>query len=88
MKAEEAFVKEERFREEKQLIDNELAVFRKSNVTAKRAMPAELKQNMELYTPIALKKLTNARIAAEKQAAEAMLAHQGVTQRKAAKGKR
>ena len=78
-------MKEEQFREEKALVDKALAEFRALNATAKKAMPAKLKQRQALYTVLALKKLTIARVAAEKQAAETLLAHQGVTQRKAKK---
>ena len=84
-KAEEASMKEEQFREEKALFEEDLAAFRASNATAKKAMPAKLKQRQELYTDLALKKLITVRVAAEKQAAETLLAHQGVTQRKAKK---
>ena len=84
-KAEDAFMKEEEFREGKEAMHKDVAAFRSSNATAKKAMPAELKRRQELYTSAALKKLTILRVAAEKQAAETLLAHQGVTQRKAKK---
>ena len=78
-------MKEEQFREGKEAMHKDVAAFRSSNATAKKAMPAELKRRQELYTPAALKKLTILRVAAEKQAAETLLAHQGVTKRKAKK---
>ena len=84
-KAEEASMKEEQFREAEAQMHKDVAAFRISNATAKKAMPAELKRRQELYTSAALKKLTILRGAVEKQAAETLLAHQGVTQRKAKK---
>ena len=84
-KAEEASMKEEEFRQAEAQMHKDVAAFRISNATAKKAMPAELKRRQELYTSAALKKLTIVRVAAEKQAAEALLANVGVTQRKAVK---
>ena len=78
-------MKEEEFRQAEAQMHKDVAAFRSSNATAKKAMPAELKRRQELYTSAALKKLTILRVAAEKQAAETLLAHQGVTQRKAKK---
>ena len=81
-------MKEIDFSEKKTQMEKDLVAFRASNVTAKKAIPAELKRRQELYTPAALKKLTQSREVADKQATEALLANQGVAQRKAAKGKR
>ncbi len=86
--AEEASQVEEEFREGKAQMEKDLAGFRVSNLIKKKAMPAELKQRRELFTSAALKKLTDARLAAEKRATEALLANPGVTQRKKAKGKK
>ena len=81
-------MKEEQFREAEAQMHKDVAAFRISNATAKKAMPAELKRRQELYTSAALNKLTIVRVAAEKQAAETFQAHRGVTQRKAAKAGR
>jgi hypothetical protein len=79
--AEAASMKEEQFREEKMEVDKQLVIFRLRKVR----IPDELKKKDKAYSD-KLQLLTNARIAAEKIAAEALLANQGVTQRKAAKG--
>ena len=77
-------MKEEQFRDEKRDVEGKVAIFRRGKIR----IPDELKKKEKAYSDKALQLLTNARIAAEKIAAEALLANQGVTQRKAAKGKR
>ena len=77
-------MKEDQFREEKLEVERKLVMFRRGKIR----IPDDLKKKEKAYSDEALNKLTNARIAAEKLAAEALLANQGVTQRKAAKGKR
>jgi hypothetical protein len=87
-KAEEASMKEEEFREDKNRMEKELAQFRLSNLTKKKAMPAELRRKQGVYTSAALKKLTQLREEAEKQAAEALLANPGAMRREAVKKKK
>ena len=77
-------MKEEQFREEKREVEQQLVKYRRGKIR----IPDDLKKKEKAFSDEALNKLTNARIAAEKIAAEVLLANQGVTQRKAAKGKR
>jgi hypothetical protein len=67
-KAEEAQIKEELFRARMKEMEQDLAAFREKNKSAKKAMPAELKERRGKYTQAALKKLTAARVAAVTQA--------------------
>ena len=83
-KVEEASAKEEQFREEKQEIDRALVVLRRG----KRFIPDEMKRKEKWYSEAALKKLTDERIAAERDAAKALLANVGVSQRNKVKGKK
>jgi len=83
-KVEEASAKEEQFREEKQEIDRALVVLRRG----KRFIPDDMKRLEKLYSEAALRKLTNERRSLEQQAAKALLANVGVTQRHKVKGKK
>ena len=82
-KAEEAYLKEERFREEKQRLEEALVKYRR----AKTRIPDELKAKQKIYNGKALQQLTNARLAAEKLVAEARIANAGTSRREAAKKK-
>ena len=83
-KAEEAYLKEERFREEKQRLEEALVKYRR----AKTRIPDELKAKQKIYNGKALQQLTNARLAAEKLVAEARIANAGTSRREAAKKNR
>ena len=64
--SEEAVKKEQDFRKELEKLQEEKAPFLKKH----RRMPDDLKKRAQLYTPAALKKLTNARIAAEQSVSQ------------------
>jgi len=68
--AEEALKKEHDFRKELEKLNKEQAPYQKKH----RRMPAELKKQSQTYNPAALRKLTQARVAAE----------QSISQKKAA----
>ena len=61
----EALQKEDDFRKEVEETKEEYATFQKKYRLSHRRMPAELKERTATYTDKALKKLTNARIAAD-----------------------
>ena len=82
--AEEAYLKEERFREEKQRLEEALVIYRRRKVR----IPDELKEKQKLYSGKALKTLTDARLAAEKLVAEVRIANAGASRREAAKKNR
>ena len=80
--SEEALLKEDTFRREVEQTKKEHAEFSKKNWLSHRRMPAELKTRTQTYTDKELKKLTNARVAAEQNTNRLKAAAVGRTPKK------